>query len=146
MKSYFLDTSALVKIYHSEVGSEYCLARYEDNSHLVISELARVELYSAILRKKQNGELSTKALTAVSQRFDCDCEERFEVLHVASLVYDEACRLLSTYAESHGLRTLDSIQLATYLTYCEKDRDVFVSADRKLSRVAEYEGAQAVFV
>ena len=44
------------------------------------------------------------------------CEERYEVLHVASLVYDEACRLLSRYSGNYGLRTLDSLQLATFLT------------------------------
>lgn len=77
---------------------------------------------------------------------ECDCEERFEVLHVASLVYDEACRLLSRHAGSRGLRTLDSLQLATFLTYCEKDADIFVCADRKLSQVVVEKGVQAVFV
>jgi len=48
---YFFDTSALVKIYHREPGSEYCLDLYLGCSHLIISELARVELHSAILRK-----------------------------------------------------------------------------------------------
>lgn len=146
MKRYFLDTSALVKIYHREAGSDFCLALYADQSPLIISELARVELYSAIFRKQREKELSVKALKAVLQRFECDCEERYEVLHVASLVYDEACRLLSRYAGVYGLRTLDSLQLATFLTYCEKDQDSFVCADRKLSAVVEREGVQAVFV
>jgi predicted nucleic acid-binding protein len=146
VKRYFLDTSALVKIYHREAGSDFCLARYADQSPLIISELARVELHSAIFRKQREKELSAKAVKAVLQRFECDCEVRFEVLHVASLVYDEACRLLSRYAGAHGLRTLDSLQLATFLTYCEKDEDCFVCADRKLSAVVEKEGVQAVFV
>lgn len=146
MKRYFLDTSALVKIYHREAGTDFCLARYADQSPLIISELARVELHSAIFRKQREKELNAKALKAVLQRFECDCEERYEVLHVASLVYDEACRLLSRYAGAYGLRTLDSLQLATFLTYCEKDQDSFVCADRKLSAVVEQEDVKAVFV
>lgn len=146
MKRYFLDTSALVKIYHREIGSDYCLALYEEQSNLIISELARVELHSAIFRKQREGELGQRALKAVMQRFERDCEERYEVLHVASLVYDEACRLLSRDAGAYGLRTLDSLQLATFLTYCEKGQDSFVCADRKLAAVAEREGMQAVFV
>ena len=146
MKRYFLDTSALVKIYHREDGSDYCLARYADHSNLIISELARVELHSAIFRKQREGELSTTAVKAVLQRFEGDCEERYEVLHVASLVYDEACRLLSTYAGAYGLRALDSLQLAIFLAYCERDHDSFVCADRKLSTIVEREGVQAVFV
>lgn len=146
MRRYFFDTSALVKIYHREAGSDYCLARYVEQSPLIISELARVELHSAIFRKQRDKELSAKVMKVVLQRFECDCEERYEVLHVASLVYDEACRLLSRYAGSHGLRTLDSLQLATFLTYCEKDHDSFVCADRKLSTVVEREGITVVFV
>ena len=78
MNRYFFDTSALVKIYHREEGSDYCLARYVDQSPLIISELARVELHSAIFRKQREKELSAKALKAVLQRFECDCEERYE--------------------------------------------------------------------
>jgi uncharacterized protein len=120
VKRYFFDTSALVKIYHHEDGSDFCIERYKDRSVLIISELARVELLSAVYRKLRGKELSEIALKSVLQRFECDCEERYEVLHVASLVYDEACRLLSRYSGNYGLRTLDSLQLATFLTYCEK--------------------------
>ncbi|MFZ3207709.1 MAG: type II toxin-antitoxin system VapC family toxin [Geobacteraceae bacterium] len=147
MKRYFFDTSALVKIYHREAGSDYCLELYADQSHIIIiSELARVELHSAIFRKRREKELNAKALKAVLQRFEYDCEERYEVLHVASLVYDEACRLLSSHVGIYGLRTLDSLQLAAFLNYCEKDQDCFVCADRKLSAVVEQEGVQAVLV
>jgi len=146
VKRYFLDTSALVKIYHREAGSEYCLELYSNQSHLIISELARVELHSAIFRKQREKQLNAKALKAVQQKFMYDCEGRYEVLQVASLVYDEACGLLSRYATMYGLRTLDSLQLATFLNYCEKDLDCFVCADKKLSAVVECEGIQTIFV
>jgi len=75
VKRYFLDTSALVKIYHRENGSDFCMSRYADQSPLIISELARVELHSAIFRKQQEKELSSKVAKVVLQRFECDCEE-----------------------------------------------------------------------
>lgn len=146
MKRYFFDTSALVKIYHREAGSEYCLELYLGCSHLIISELARVELYSAILRKHGEKDLNAKALKAVLQKFKCDSEERYEVLQVSSLVYDDACSLLSRHAVQHGLRTLDSLQLATFLNYCEREKDCFVCADKKLSAVVGHEGIQTIFV
>lgn len=146
MKRYFLDTSALVKIYHREEGSDYCLELYSNHSHLIISELARVELHSAIYRKQREKQLNAKALKVVLQKFTNDCEGRYEVLQVASLVYDEACSLLSRYVSMYGLRTLDSLQLATFLNYCEKDQDCFVCADKKLSAVVECEGIQTIFV
>ena len=146
MKRYFLDTSALVKIYHREDGSDYCLDLYLSNAHIIISELARVELHSALYRKQREKQLNVKALNAVRKMFKQDCEGRYEVLQVASLVYDEASSLLSRYATMYGLRTLDSLQLATFLNYCEKDQDCFVCADKKLPAVVECEGIQTIFV
>ncbi len=146
MKRYFLDTSALVKIYHRETGSDYCLELYANLSHIIISELARVELHSAVYRKQREKQLNVKALNAVLKMFRRDCEGRYEVLQVASLVYDEANRLLSQYATLYGLRTLDSLQLATFLNYCEKSQDCFVCADKKLSAVVECEGIHTVFL
>ena len=55
-------------------------------------------------------------------------------------MYDDACSLLSKYAVEYGLRTLDSLQLATFLNYCEREKDCFVCADKKLSAVVECEG------
>lgn len=146
MKRYFLDTSALVKIYHREAGSDFCLKIYAGQAHLIISELAKVELQSTIFRKFREKELNSTALRAVLEKFECDCEDRYEVLHVASPVYDEACGLLSRHGELHGLRTLDSLQLATFLNYCEKEQDGFVCADKKLSAIVEHENVQVVFV
>ena len=146
MKRYFLDTSALVKIYHREDGSDYCLELYANHSHIFISELARVELCSAVYRKQREHQLNVKALNAVLKMFKQDCEGRYEVLQVASLIYDEACSLLSRYATLYGLRTLDSLQLATFLNYCEKDQDCFVCADKKLSAVVECEGIRTIFL
>jgi predicted nucleic acid-binding protein len=103
-------------------------------------------LHSAVYRKQREKQLNVKALNAVRKMFEQDCEGRYEVLQVASLVYDEACGLLSRYATMYGLRTLDSLQLATFLNYCEKEQDCFVCADKKLSAVVECEGIQTIFV
>lgn len=62
MKRYFFDTSALVKIYHREDGSDFCLELYANHSQIIISELARVELYSAVFRKQREKQLSVKIL------------------------------------------------------------------------------------
>jgi predicted nucleic acid-binding protein len=51
MKSYYLDTSALVKIYHREIGTETMLRLYRGSDTLFISELAKIELLSTVYRK-----------------------------------------------------------------------------------------------
>lgn len=52
MTFYFFDTSALVKRYHLEPSSERVNAILDDQDNLlIISELALVELASALQRK-----------------------------------------------------------------------------------------------
>ncbi len=146
MKRYFFDTSALVKVYHREEGSDFCLKIYSSQSPIIISELARVELLSALYRKHREKQLNAKALQAVLRIFKLDCNDRYEVLQLASLIYDDACGLLTQHSSIYGLRTLDSLQLATFLNYCEKDQDSFVCADKKLFDVVKSEGVDAIFI
>lgn len=45
MKRFFFDTSALLKIYHREEGTDSCLNIYNSSDVIVISELARVNIH-----------------------------------------------------------------------------------------------------
>ena len=87
---YFLDTSALVKIYHKEAGTEKVLNIYEDKSDIVISELSRVEFISTIHRKFRNGEIDEKTLNILSEKFQFDIENRYEMLIFSSVIINEA--------------------------------------------------------
>ena len=57
--SFYCDTSALVKLYHREAGTERMeeIFRQEDKT-LIISELAIVEFYSTLARKMRTGEIN----------------------------------------------------------------------------------------
>jgi predicted nucleic acid-binding protein len=64
-QTYFFDTSALVQLYHYEVGTERVEEIFDQSaSHIVISELATVELYAALARRygwvKLPGQRETK--------------------------------------------------------------------------------------
>ena len=146
MKRFFFDTSALLKIYHREEGTDACLGIYDSSDVITISELARVELHSTLYRKLREGNLKTKALDAVLKRFASDQENRFEVLSITSLVFDEACRLLATHSPALSLRTLDSLQAAAFLACCEIGQDCFVCADRRLVGVLSMENADVMLV
>jgi uncharacterized protein len=70
----FFDTSALVKIYHRETGSDFCLGCYKDQAAIIISELACLEFHSTVYRKYRDKELNEKALMAVLEKFESDSE------------------------------------------------------------------------
>jgi predicted nucleic acid-binding protein len=67
---YFLDTSALVKLYHQELGSDVVEAWAAMASiRLWVSDLARTELHSVFSRKVREGELAEAALQPVLECF-----------------------------------------------------------------------------
>lgn len=141
--SYFLDTSALVKIYHREAGTDTVLSLYCGNAELVISELSQVEFMSSVYRKYRERELTRAALHAVARKFEEDTRQRYTLLQFSSAVIEEANSLLFQFAEQHALKTQDSLQLAFCKTYCETGA-LFVCADTKLTELAAIEGLKTL--
>lgn len=137
MTCYF-DTSALVKLYHREPGTETALDIYHSGDRIQILELARIEFLSTVMRKLREGTLDGQAYQAVVSRFGQDLLDRYEVLHFASMVVNETERVLQVHGRNHPLRTLDAIQIAFYHVYSEDDT-VFVCADQRLVAVIDDE-------
>ena len=102
MTCYF-DTSALVKLYHRESGTDATLEIYGGGDAIQISELARIEFLTTALRKLREGTLDEQAYDALLSRFRQDLRERYEVLHFASMVVEETERVLDVHGRSHPL-------------------------------------------
>ena len=140
---YFFDTSALVKYYHFETGSD-CVIRLIDNrkSTIVISDLAKLEFYSAMFRRKRNQKISEKILHEIIKLFDSSLE-RFIIEPVGQIVIEEAQGLIEKYAENYYLRSLDALQMASFSLVGESG-DVFVSADEKLVNTVKKAGYETL--
>jgi len=113
---YFLDTSALVKIYHKEEGSENVLDVYK-RENMNISELSIVEFLSTVYRKYREKEIDELTLNAIWSKFNEDLETRYDVIPFSSIIIDKACNLIHKHGGSKSLRTLDSLQLTFFLIY-----------------------------
>lgn len=58
MSKYFLDTSAIVKRYHGEDGSDFIDRLFaEADAEFVISDISIIEFYSALSLKVRVGEI-----------------------------------------------------------------------------------------
>ena len=137
MSNYF-DTSAFVKVYHREFGTDEVLTIYKSKSVMYISELCRIEFISTIEKKYRERTISYDTLRALLSKFQDDLENRYTVLKFSSLVIDEAENLLKQYGKEYGLRTLDSLQFAFLTTYCDK-RTHFVCCDSTLNHLVKME-------
>jgi predicted nucleic acid-binding protein len=127
----FLDTSSLIKLYHEEQDSESLKNVIVNNpiSSIFLSELTRVEFLSALWKKRRQGELTTEIVWQIALLFEGDALQ-FTFMPLDNDIVGSACDLVSKYG-LEGLRSLDSIQLATALSL-KNNADLFITSDNLL--------------
>lgn len=141
MALYYLETSALVKLYVREHGTGKLLQiadRLAEN-RLTVLALAQAEIRSAIRRRERAGDIDPSLATLLIERFERHLQSRFQRQGVNDLVLDAASPLI----DRHSLRAYDALQLAGCLALrriSSADLPVFVCADRRLIEAAIAEG------
>jgi dTDP-4-amino-4,6-dideoxygalactose transaminase/predicted nucleic acid-binding protein len=136
---YYLDTSSLIKIYHPEEGSMHALELYRADAIICISELAVLEFLSTIHRRYREKEINSSSLEELLLKFQEDIDIRYELLPFSPFVFEEASRFVKQYGKARPVRTLDSLQLGFFSTYCDTT-DTFVCSDKRLSAIGQMEG------
>lgn len=140
MTYYFADTSALAKRYLQEPGSEWILQEIDQTSQkvVVIAELTTIEMQSLLSRRVREGTLSFENKELLRGDFLLHVRSQYLVIALDSAVLDIASRLINT----HPLRTLDAIQLASALhaKMILGEPMVFLCADHHLLSAATAEG------
>lgn len=145
MALYYLETSALVKLYVREPGTDRVLAlatRSSDN-RLAILSLSQVEFRSAIRRRERSGEIPAFIATELLDAFSRHLASRFVTQTITDFLLDIACVLV----DRHALRAFDAMQLAGYVVLRNSvgaDTPVFVCSDQELLTAAKREGAPTV--
>jgi predicted nucleic acid-binding protein len=143
LPSYFADTSALAKLYHSEPGSLRMeeLAQLPGN-RLIISQLTLVEIQSVFAIKTRTGVITPSELSDIRSLFYADlADRRFDVARLSPNHLEQAEALVRAHAADRGLRALDAIQLAVALDlHARAAVNVIVASDKNLCAVARMEG------
>ncbi len=140
MKTFFLDTSAVVKHYRPEKGTEHIDALFDDAANsLYISELTLVEFISALQRLESSGEMDEETLNEAWGKFESDARVRFVIIDLNRALIVQA----KSIVQKHGLRTLDALHLASVLSIQVKS-PVLVSADTNLIQAAQANGLQTL--
>jgi uncharacterized protein len=135
----YADTSALVRAYFVDEPDHAQLRErlLESDEPVVTSELARVELASAIRAAAESGRLRRPG--GVLARIDADCEESGP-LALLRLRPDAILGSAYSLVLQHRLRTLDAIHLAVALEECPTlagdDDVVFVTRDKNQATAA----------
>lgn len=141
MALYYLETSALVKLYVFEPGTQRLLsltASYAGHRFAIFT-LAQVEFRAAIRRRQRIGEIPGSAADELIESFRRHSEGKFLVQPFSDSVVDVAFALVDGY----GLKGYDAMQLAGYLllrSISGAEEPIFVCADKALLSAAHNEG------
>lgn len=128
------DTSAWVKYYYPEQGSDQVEAAILSATEVWISQLALAEMVSALSIKVRTGALSLQDRDRILAAVDTDMHARtVRILDLTSRHAERARLLLRQFADQRGLRTLDALQVSVALLAAP---DEFLSADRRLCSLA----------
>ena len=141
--AYFLDSSALVKRYVSEIGTNWIVSITDAATvySLAISQITWVEVLSAFSRRQREGNLSADEVDERTQKFRRDFENLFQVVRIDNNLIERAGELVLQYP----LRAYDAVQLASalqvrsLLTSFPEIQLIFVSADDRLLNIAQIE-------
>lgn len=106
----YLDTSSLVKLYVTEAESESVRRLVESADIVATAAIAYPEARAALARRRREGALRPRTLSAARRALDDDWPK-----YLAVDVTGALCRDAGDLAERYGLRGDDSVHLAAYL-------------------------------
>lgn len=132
----YLDTSALVKLYVTEEGSDRVRNALEEADLVATASIAYVEARSAFVRRRNEGGLSAAEYGKAVRSLDADWPH-YLVLDVTESLIRQAARAV----ESHRLRAFDALHLAAATLFRGQIGEplVFATWDGNLRKVAARE-------
>jgi predicted nucleic acid-binding protein len=137
--NFYLDTSAMVKLYIDEAGSEKIREIvFSETNNVFISKITGAEVAAAFSRRRRMKDIAEEDYEEILSDFVSD----YENLFAKSEVTDSVISLAVELTKRQALRGYDAVQLASVLTLGAEINDnlIFISADVDLNDMARAEG------
>lgn len=134
----YWDSSALIKKYLKEDGSNSVLQLLSTDPLLATSQLTYAEAHATFARKLREKEISLKTYQGACSMFEADWKA-MAIVRMEDKILPKIRSLLA----KHPLRSADSVHLASALYVSEYSRYnalPFACADKKLLQAAISEG------
>lgn len=136
----FVETSALIKLFIEEVGSQQMtdFLATSDDSQLIVAAIAHTESRSAICKLRRRGKLTEEQAASAMSELAAQIL-RLTVQPATSATFAIANDLV----DRHDLRALDAVQLASAISARSDFKSSgmrFIASDRDLLSAARSEG------
>ena len=140
MALYYLETSALVKLYVREPGTDSMIQLVSNavDNRFAVLVLSQIEFRSAVRRRERAGDIEPRMAGMILDQFHQHVEARFLRQIVNDAVLEGAAEMIDRYA----LRAYDAFQLAACLalkTASGSHAPSFVCSDHQLLEAARSE-------
>lgn len=128
----FLDTSSLFKLYHKEADTNVVVNIFNDHNvtKVFLSDLSKIEFSSIVWKKVRNREINNLKAKEILEHFNSDIAN-YVFIPFDSNLTEQAINLITKYG-THGLRTLDSLQLSTAV-FLKDEVNLFITSDKLLN-------------
>jgi len=133
----YLDTSAIVKRYFEEPGSNALLSEWKNATEIVTSSVAYAETLAAFYRKKREAGLEEGVHFKILDDFHLDWESFIRVE-----VSDELNETLDRMIAKYPLRGFDAIHLSSAVLVKKHlpEKFLFACFDQRLAQAAKEAG------
>lgn len=144
MAGFFCDSSAIVKRYVNEIGSNYVdnLTDSKSGNIILLARITRVEVAAAIARRLKGKSINAADAQNALAAFQYDLTNGYYTVEVTPALLNAAVDL----ATKHALRGYDAVQLAAILAANDERIAgglaplILISADAELNNAAQAEG------
>lgn len=132
----YLDTSALVKRFVAEPGTEAIRRLFASGESIATSKIAYAEIYAALARRRREDDLTPRAFARACSQFERDWTG-----YVRVAVHDDVLATARKLLLRHPLKGYEAIHLASALLLQDAlGADLlFGAADDRLLRAAQAE-------
>ena len=136
--NFYFDTSALMKKYIDETGSDCVVSLMKDADEIFLSLITEIEAHSTCRRLLAEKAISEKDYENLIRELDTDFQ------YYTFIPLDETVtRIARSLVNTHQLRSLDSIQLASAILIRD-EIDAVVVCDDRIIRAGEGEGVNVI--
>lgn len=136
----FFDTSALIKNYVEERGSDKVEELLNQAENVCVSSILEIETPSVFKRLLLEKAVSLNDYEILKHEFETDYRF-FTSVDLSGPVIERAKLVI----EIHSLKSFDSIHLATALLLAD-EIDYFIACDEKLIKAASKEGLKVITI
>jgi predicted nucleic acid-binding protein len=137
----YLDTSALIKKYFKEAGSDEVISKWQEATGIVTSSVAYAEALASIHRKQKEAKFGNDKLGKILDAFRRDWSSFIRVE-----VTDDLNEWIDKMVSRFPLRGFDAIHLASALIVHEtlSEEFLFVCYDKRLLKAAQMAGLETL--